>query len=375
MKGESAYKAAFYIAAEIEKQFRKKHSNNTVDGYNEQAPVPDEGVIEKLIDTSFWASLRREEGRNTRISLAYVPHEMSTDPVLFKEPLVLSPGVLTKIGPGVEQAGTHLGVWHQGDELIIWGVTMHVPDLCFVIDVSEPGLVVIKHRRINGFGKYANVAVLNGDQVKMLYEAKKTEENQGILSASLGFEIPMNLGAYANTLILLAVAMRSHKRGGGLLIVPEAGTEWQNSIIHPVSYQLDMPFYGLARELIKDKAERSSDVIRREVENIARLTAIDGVTIINNRFALQAFGAKITRKADSQSVNQVYVTEPIVGKRPAILHPAQLGGTRHLSAAQFVYDQRDAIAMIASQDDTFTMFLWSEEKAMVQGHRIDTLLL
>ena len=32
-----------------------------------------------------------------------------------------------------------------------------------------------------------------------------------------------------------------------------------------------------------------------------------------------------------------------------MVEPAQLGGTRHLSAAQFVRDQHDAVALVASQ--------------------------
>ena len=53
------------------------------------------------------------------------------------------------------------------------------------------------------------------------------------------------------------------------------------------------------------------------------------------------------------------VTEPIEGSETAVVTPAQLGGTRHLSAAQFVQDQRDAIALVASQDGRFTIFTWS----------------
>ena len=54
------------------------------------------------------------------------------------------------------------------------------------------------------------------------------------------------------------------------------------------------------------------------------------------------------------------VTEPIEGSRARpSLHPSQLGGTRHLSAAQFVHDQRDAVALVASQDGRFTVFAWS----------------
>jgi DNA integrity scanning protein DisA with diadenylate cyclase activity len=36
----------------------------------------------------------------------------------------------------------------------------------------------------------------------------------------------------------------------------------------------------------------------------------------------------------------------------------QLGGTRHQSAAQFVFDQKDAIAIVASQDGRLSVLGW-----------------
>ena len=69
------------------------------------------------------------------------------------------------------------------------------------------------------------------------------------------------------------------------------------------------------------------------------------------------------------------MTEPIVGSSPTIVSPSQTGGTRHLSAAQFVYDQHDSFALVASQDGGFTIFAWSPTDQMVHAHRIDTLLL
>ena len=69
------------------------------------------------------------------------------------------------------------------------------------------------------------------------------------------------------------------------------------------------------------------------------------------------------------------VTEPIAGTSAEIVEPSQLGGTRHLSAAQFVYDQRDTLALVASQDGRFTIFAWSPCEDMVHAHRVDTLLL
>ncbi len=69
------------------------------------------------------------------------------------------------------------------------------------------------------------------------------------------------------------------------------------------------------------------------------------------------------------------VTEPVEGSVPMRATPAQLGGTRHLSAAQFVHDQHDATALVASQDGRFTIFKWSPHESFVHAHRVDALLL
>jgi hypothetical protein len=97
--------------------------------------------------------------------------------------------------------------------------------------------------------------------------------------------------------------------------------------------------------------------------------------VISEQYDLLAFGAKIARRDGSAQVEQVVVTEPVVGGEPALLHPGQLGGTRHLSAAQFVHDQPDSVALVASQDGRFTVFAWSPCEQMVHAHRVETLLL
>jgi hypothetical protein len=102
---------------------------------------------------------------------------------------------------------------------------------------------------------------------------------------------------------------------------------------------------------------------------------VDGATIINDRYDLRAFGAKILRRRGSPVVEQVVVTEPIVGGSAETVHPTRLGGTRHLSATQFVHDQRDALALVASQDGRFTVFAWSPCEESVHAHRIEALLL
>jgi hypothetical protein len=114
--------------------------------------------------------------------------------------------------------------------------------------------------------------------------------------------------------------------------------------------------------------------VRLLVDAIAGLTAVDGAAIMNDGYEVLAFGAKIRRRDRHTPVEQVVVTEPVVGDTPVLVSPAQLGGTRHLSAAQFVHDQQDAIALVASQDGRFTVFAWSPSEGMVHAHRIEGLL-
>jgi hypothetical protein len=62
---------------------------------------------------------------------------------------------------------------------------------------------------------------------------------------------------------------------------------------------------------------------------VAGLTAVDGATIINDRYELMAFGAKIMRRRGSPAVERIVVTEPVEGSQVSYTTPAQLGGTRH----------------------------------------------
>jgi hypothetical protein len=102
---------------------------------------------------------------------------------------------------------------------------------------------------------------------------------------------------------------------------------------------------------------------------------VDGAAVITENYELLAFGAKIQRRRGAAPVETLTVTEPIEGGAPTVFSAAQLGGTRHLSAAQFVHDQRNAIALVASQDRRFTVFAWSPCEESVHAHRVEVLLV
>lgn len=349
-------------------------------GMDDFLEQPNINTIEAIITAGFWSSLRREEGRSPKISIAFLPPEKCENPLLFGQRLHLNPKVLTKIAPGVERSGIHLGVWYDGDELYLWGTTRSVPPFCFILEVVEPGLLVVKHRRFQGFGKFVNVAIIDGDRVKIVLEETTTiPDCPDLLTNMMGLTSSATWNTSINVLVQLAVSMRAHGRGGILLVVPPDSTEWKKSIVQPITYPVAPSFCSLTTLLQQDKKERKSLVwqtaLNREVDHIAGLSAIDGATIISKSCELLAFGAKIHRASGRDSIEKIVVTEPVVGNEATITHPSFTGGTRHLSAAQFVHDQKDAIALVASQDGRFTIFAWSGCEQMVHAHRVDALLL
>ncbi|HRH34840.1 MAG TPA: hypothetical protein PKY12_07260, partial [Catalimonadaceae bacterium] len=154
---------------------------------------------------------------------------------------------------------------------------------------------------------------------------------------------------------------------------------WKESIVMPMNYQVDPP-YTVISELMQasEKTKNTADwkdSLLRAIEIIGGFTAIDGATIITQKRELIAYGAKVTRAEKSKPVSKMMVSESVSDAEPTVAHPSVVGGTRHLAGAQFVFDQRDSLALVASQDGRFTIYVWSDELKMVHAHRIDSLLM
>lgn len=375
-----AYPAARAVAGVVRNHFARALAAARHQGRLDLGPEPAEADIEAIIDAAFWASLRREEGTTPTISLALLPVSAAGQALTFANPLPLRPTALAKLAPAVERPGIHLGVWRSTEGLEVWGTTRSIPAFCFVLEVIGSGLLVVKHRS-EPFGKFVNIAVLEGDQIKLVNEASTAiADCPELLRALVGQGVHPGAEESVNVLVHLAASMRAHGRGGALLMVPDRlSSPWRESIVQPILYDVE-PDYPLLKDLMRrEPAERRTlewrEEFRRAVDATAGLTAVDGATIISQAYELLAFGAKITRRPGRPQVDRVLVTEPIAGLQPVRVPPAQLGGTRHLSAAQFVQDQPDTLALVASQDGRFTVFLWSPSDGLVHAHRIEALLL
>ena len=165
-----------------------------------------------------------------------------------------------KVAPAVERAGIHLGVWRNERRALRLGHgARRFRRLSIVVEVAAPGLLVVKHHRGDESGKFVNVAVLEGDQIKVVDEhASSLPDCPPLLTSLLGFDSPASWVKgidSVNVLVQLAVSMRAHGRGGLLLVVPAGDAAWQESIVRPIPYAVVPAFAELA-ELTREDAGR-----------------------------------------------------------------------------------------------------------------------
>jgi hypothetical protein len=376
---EGGYPAARAAALRIQPHFIH-HLTGGTDEADRGNLVPDLEAAEAIVSAAFWASLRREEAWTPRVSLAFITPEHVEGALKFERPILLESLALTRLAPAVERPGIHLGVRREEGALWIWGALRQLPASCFVLEVIAPGHLVIKQSRGEESGKFINVAVLEGERIKIIDQQAATEPDcPALLKSLLGLDSQFAPVDSVNVLIRMAASMRAHGRGGSLLVVPAGTREWEESILKPITYSV-MPAYSALADLMQEDARekrrlRWQGAVGNVLEGIAGLTAVDGATLIDDGYQVLAFGVKIIRPLGSHQVQQVIVTEPIEGSTGTVEEPSQLGGTRHLSAAQFAHDQRNGIALVASQDGRFTVFGWSPREDMVHAHRIEALLL
>jgi hypothetical protein len=179
------------------------------------------------------------------------------------------------------------------------------------------------------------------------------------------------------SILYIAQAMRAHKHGGTLLVVPE-GSAWKKSIVHPVCYTGGTRFFHsqftttappsmltlrdlltLYQNAVETKDEQFIKVrsqILDQCNRIGRLTAIDGAMVMTYDSHIKCFGAKIQAITAPPGSTEICVMQPAVGDYGTKSTFTDIGGSRHYSAAQFAYDQPQSIAIVASQSGSVSFF-------------------
>ena len=93
---------------------------------------------------------------------------------------------------------------------------------------------------------------------------------------------------------------------------------------------------------------------------------MDGATILGRDLAVYGFGAKLKPK-DSKKLQRILLSTPFEDEVSEPINFSDWGvGTRHKSAAQFVFDYPDCVAIVCSQDGRLSVLSWDVESESVQ---------
>jgi hypothetical protein len=197
--------------------------------------------ISALVDTAFWASLRSNEGRTTRVCVTVAAPEDFRDAVAFATPVAYDASQIAKLAPAVPPDGC-LVVSGSGDGLSIWGFGRSRTGAWLdtvTIEVTEPGIVRVD------IGMFQPFAVLNG-QSNPIIEGHRTNLGvylQRVLQKALPVNDMLETQAVWRECLALADLARmivAEGHGGIVLIVPSETGGWLESL-NPFAYRFAVP--------------------------------------------------------------------------------------------------------------------------------------
>jgi hypothetical protein len=380
------------------------HASNEATEWDHDArrvPLLTARHLRTLMNVSFWTSFKQEEGCAVTIAVKYVPPDEAYRPFLLKQALPYTEEHIIRLSPVLQGAHVDLGVCiDHGNQLMIWGFDTGERRLTarpyLGLHSLEPGVIRLAFAEVNIICTGTRIVCVDQN---FLYS--------DVLATRAGHT---RLGPDIKEII---AEMSAHRHGGTLLIVPE-NDQWSRSIKEPILYASDPPFdkASISREMLNLIAEhrawyhdaydsvlrqedrpvlaqgtqeerlyihrhhflagqrqRFDDALVRSLKLTSSLTAVDGAVIVNDDLKVLAFGAKIKPLDTRKSPETLVVSEPSTGSVPLEVSLSEFGGTRHQSAAQFVFDQRQAVAFVASQDGMITLLTWHEDIGSVAAVR------
>lgn len=394
-----------------ERVFEQWAAFASIRGY-EPAPRPPLQALATLLNTCFFASLKREEGRMIQFDLAlcspsrlgdaanrFSPFTKIFNLLPFEEtgqPRKLSVHDLVRLAPACEPNKTILLVApeNEKDYLKLWGVV--------AVDWASGTSVSLQEFRIRVVGPGEMKIMLHGREFCTYKDGTISEPERGLInrgciydffkesSLNLCRQVRAGTGQPADEELIherdyramgylfvlqnLIDGVQGLNHGGCILIVPEDSTVqsfenlnvkyrcWDETVWNCLrgKWILHDQFYrasGLAREGRSDPEElvrlqcETYDVevgLRDALASLARFTAVDGAVLMTRKFDLLGFGAVV--KLPQTAEYKVFHCMDRQGTNRK-LKTIEDFGTRHRSAFEFCYRcGENSVAVAVSQD-------------------------
>jgi hypothetical protein len=345
--------------------------------------------LRELIEVAFWASLRSNEERPTRVRLAFAPRHLVLDAFALASPVDYDEAQIAKLAHVVPPNGSLL-VSPETDGLKIWGLSRISPGGIdgIMAEVVAAGIVRVNIHMFRPFAVFMgrSAFIIEGggrvDLAAYLQRMlRKRLPNDDIDALHQGWHECIVLGVLATMIV-------DQGHGGTILVVPNAEGEWLGSL-DPFAFKFSVPD-NTAQEWIRQHlpfnqsysetiARISSSNLsdedkmtvtlsltnrpwqpREAVQHIAPLAQCDGAIVMTHDLRVLGFGAKITAREHAAAI--LCRLDPAPGLQELQACPLEsFGGTRHQSAARFVSVHRNTVAIVISQDRHMSVVHWSDE--------------
>jgi hypothetical protein len=348
--------------------------------------------LSTMIETAFWAGLVPNEGRTTRVALA-IGGEDLPGATAFVTSCPYEESVIAKLAPAVP-VGHCLGVSVANGTLRIWGfapaITARILNTVR-IELAEPGTVRVD---VGPFRPYAVldgrsndiIAASGSDLAHYLYRRlRKAFPEDDIIETQATWRECLALAQLVRLIL-------GDGHGGTVLLVPDSKGEWEKSL-KPFPFRFNVP-NAILRDVIRkeledaddqgkalvelSQASLSEDVKNRimgglypinsdhrvAIEMIATFAKVDGAVVMTRDMQILGFGAKIAFQSEQEV--PVCKFKPVPNAQEVLrLRLEDTGGMRHQSAARFVEAQRDAAAIVVSQDRHVSLMNWDDKISAV----------
>jgi hypothetical protein len=357
--------------------------------------------LRTLIETSFFASLKKEEGRSLEFSLALISREEleatnRTHPygptqviMRFREPLQLSVESITKLAGAFNKGTTALAVEGAAhgipNEYQIWGAlffgpttnrfnevnyggagfTTFRPD-CLIVTTASTGSLSIA-RRSHLLGHFESGVFIRSVPSPFTSDAMGNYLIAAIKKNRGWDEGNQYWHMYIRALELVLAQASSGGHGGTLILIPEKKVESSRHFQPTYSFPGDLGISFLMDEALASmknpsyRYEAAKRSLAWRLEALSQLAAIDGALIITPEWEVLAFGAKLTAPKWTKNV---VVGPDAFGGGGSIFESTKLG-MRHNSAIDFVGACPAAIAFVLSEDGPIRGFVRSDDETIL----------
>lgn len=345
--------------------------------------LPPQPQVLAVLEALFGASLMTEESQRYKHRVVLADHATlhqtgDVSVAAFDLALPFSAGEIIKLAPAYDPTRSALGVRaNNAGALEIWSIVdfglegerlrlreVHgamEPPWCLYLSSEEPGHILAKqgsrHMVELKRGEFIPAAqhfladVVVGDFFNAAMD-DLAGQRQAMGAPADAHLRPQAGNLYRSVLSIILFRIRELRRGGIVVLLSRPPANAPDDPLGRMLFKYRAGTDHAWNALLATDLDRSDNWA--EILDAAKfygdLGGIDGALILNDRFTLQGFGAKLVPPPAPELVN---VIDRSNGNRPK---PMAAFGTRHASSARFCWATPSALLFVVSEDGPIRMF-------------------